>query len=378
LLKGFLGERSGLSHHPPALPFFITISHKMFAPRIDYIVNLSGNIYLMIYNFAFQFYATFVPFIFSLFFILSVYFLGKIFFSHRIGLASAWFLSLTPIELVVANKIWADDMTAFFAVVAVIFYFRAQRCDKPIFALLSGLICGLSILTKMSGLYMIIVILVFHALEHQNSKVNPSNLIKFLFDKNIFLFLAGVLIMSGWWIQLFYLGGGFKGSVSYVFKVNETSSAVRAWNQYFQASSSRPWFSYFVLVPFQFPLYFLSYCLILIFFLKKHFKAFGDLFLENVSHIKFLIVWVIVVFIFLSLKPGKELRYMLIAYPAISILSAYCLDVLYKKISSKVSGVNVKRQGLLFALIICVSILYALIIALPRVLLRSDLIPFPF
>ena len=150
LLEGFLGEREELSHHPPALPFFLGLSHRIFTNNSLYLANISNNIYFMLRNAKFQFYSCLVQFLFSIFFVLSVYFLGSIFFSHKVGLISAFFLNFTPIELLTSNKIWADDMTAFFVVLAVIFYLYALKNNSPIFSLLAGLSCG--VLSRQSSI----------------------------------------------------------------------------------------------------------------------------------------------------------------------------------------------------------------------------------
>ena len=366
LLGGFLGERERLSHHPPALPFFLSLSHKLF----------TNNIYLMFRNIKLQFYACFIPFLFSLFFILSVYVLGSLFFSHRVGLISAFFLSLTPIELLTANKIWADDMTAFFAVLAVILYLYALKYNKPVFSLISGLSCGISILTKMSGVYIIFVILLFHLFEHRNKRVNLKDLFGFFFDRNILYFLGGVFIVSAWWFNLYYSNFSLQSTKGY-FRINETWEAAKNWSMFFNRVSLRPWFSYFVLVPFQFPLYLLSYIFVPIFMLRKKFKPFGALIGKEYRYLQFLIVWITVVFIFLTLKPGKELRYMLIAYPAIAILSAYCLNLFYEWMKNRDFGISLGLKRLFFISIILASLFFSLRIALPRVLFRADIIPIP-
>lgn len=377
LLEGFLLEREKLSHHPPALPLFLSLSHKIFAKNSIYLVNISNRVYLMAKNFVIQFYACIVPFLFSLFFIFSVYVLGNLFFSQRIGFISAFFLSLTPAELVTANKIWADDMTAFFVVLSVIFYLYVLKDNKPSFSLLSGLFCGVAILTKMSGMYIIFTILLFHIFEHRNDKVNLKNLLILIFDRNILYFLAGVFISSGWWLDLYYSDFSIKGTKLY-FAINETYEPAKSWNMYFKISSSRPWFSYFVLVPFQSPLYILSYVFIPIFVLRKKLRMFISLIVKEERYVQFIILWATVAFIFLTLKPGKELRYMLIAYPAISILSVYCLNLFYEWLKNINFGLSLNLLQLFFVSIILASLFFSLKIALPRVLSRADIIPIPF
>lgn len=376
LLEGFLGERGILSHHPPATPFAIALSHKIFAGRLNFLVNYSSNVYLMIRNSRFQFYVCLVPFIFSMLLVLLVYLLGSLFFSHKVGLISSLFFSLSPIELLTANKLWADDMTAFFVVLSVVLYLYSFKSDKPIFSLFAGASCGAAILTKMSAVYIVFTVLLFHLFENRNKTASFQNIKDFLFDKKILYFLSAVFIVSAWWFNLYYSNFDPHAIKGY-FKVVETGEAVRNWNRYFSVVSDRPWYSYFVLVPYQFPLYLLSYVLIPLFVFRRKIQSFGDFINDEYRYIQFLLLWTAATFVFLSLKPGKELRYMLIAYPAIAVLSAYCLNLFFEWLKSKNFDVNLNLIKLFFVSTIFLSLFYSLKIALPRVLLRADIIPIP-
>jgi hypothetical protein len=377
LLSGFLGERETLSHHPPLLPLFLSLSHKLFANNAIYLANISRNLYLMLRNSLSQFYACLTQFSASVFFILSVFLLGSLLFSKKIGLICALFVSLTPTELMTANKIWADDMTAFFVTLSVICYLYALKNNKPFFSLLAGFSCGLSILTKMSGVYLIFAMLLFHVFEHRKDKVTVNNIIAFLWDKNILYFLAGAFIASAWWFDLYYSSFDIRSSGGY-FAVNEKWETAKTWNAYFNIASNRPWYSYFILVPYQFPLYLISYLFIVLFALKRWVRKFADLIKkEDNRYLIFLIIWVSTVFTFLTLKPGKEERYMLIAYPAISILSVYSLNLFYQWFKNKELGISLNLKRTLFISIILLSLFFSLKIALPRILFRADIIPIP-
>jgi 4-amino-4-deoxy-L-arabinose transferase-like glycosyltransferase len=276
-----------------------------------------------------------------------------------------------------ANKIWADDMTALFVTLAVICYLYALKNNKPLFSLLAGFSCGFSIITKMSGIYLIIAILLFHVFEHRKNRVTINNIIEFLFDRNILYFLAGAFIVSALWFDLYYSSFDIRSSGGY-FTVNEKWDVVKTWNAYFSVASNRPWYSYFVLVPYQFPLYLLSYIFIVLFVCKKWIKKFANLIKENNKrYLNFLIIWVTAVFTFLTLKPGKEERYMLIAYPAISILSVYCLNLFYEWMKNKNLGLSLNLKRALFISTVLLSLFFSLKIALPRILFRADIIPIP-
>jgi len=375
LLKGFLGERESMSHHPPVLPFILSISHRIFSRSIEYVVSFSKNTYLMIKNMPFQFYACIVPFVFSCLFVLSVYLLGSIFFSHKVGLISAFFLSLTPIEFLTANKIWADDMTAFFIVLSAILYLHALKSKRAEFALLSGLSCGISILTKMSGLYLVIVILLFHLFENRNQKVSFKNILNFFFEKNILYFLAGAFIVSAWWLDLYLVN--FKiGRFVYHVGLKETRPMMLDWNPFLNAVYLRPWYSYLILVPYQAPIYLLVYIFIPLFILKSKLGILKNIFKENKPEIRFLIIWIITIFVLLSLKPNRELRFMLSAFPAIAVVCGYFIVCLFDFVNVKDKSYKRFAYGFIITLVSW-SLFLSIKLGLYAVFFRNDMIRVP-
>ena len=376
-LNGLLGERSTLSHHPPIVPFLVFLSHRVFANRIDYVANISSNIYVMASNFFLQYYACIIPFVFSISLVLLVYILGKFMFSHRVGLLATYFFSFTPVELLVSNKIWADDINAFFIVLSVILFLTAQKRSKYFYSLCAGFCCGFSIITKMSGVYLIFVILLFHLWQQRTKKISVRNIIDFLFNRNVLYFLVGAFIISAFWVNLYYSKLSFRHT-QYYFQVNETWKVVQTWNRYFNVASNRPWFTYLILIPYQFPIYLLSYIFIIWYPFRNQGKLDIKLSASHNFYAQFLIIWVLVVTFFLTLKPGKELRYMLVAYPAIAILSAYCLDGINLLLKNQKDGVSDRLRKIFLFSILLLTLLFALKIAIPIVFFRSDLIPIPF
>jgi len=376
LLDGFLGEREQLSHHPPLLPFFLAVSHRIFLRKLPFVLNAAQTPFFMRANASYQFYACFVPFLFSLLFLISVYVLSRIIFSHHIGLLATLFVAFTPITILTSCKIWADDMVAFFFTLAVIFYVLAKKSNKYFYALFSGLSCGLAILAKMSGLYLIFIILIFHIIENRNKKVSFRNVVSFIFDKNILYFLAGVFIASGWWLDLFLLNFG-AGSIKYNFSINENWHAAKTWSDFFGVVSNRPWYSYFILIPFQFPLYLFGYIFIILWLIRQKFRSL-PLFRDKSNFINFVIIWVMVVVGMLTLKPGKELRYTSVALGGIAFLSSLCLFIVYERVKKKLDQLNQFTINVIFIFPITMVLVYALIIAIPRLFKRIDLIIFPF
>ena len=377
LLKGFFGEDFRMSHHPPTLSFLIFISHTTCAHQMDYLVNVSENIYVMARNFSFQFYACIVPFVFSALLLIATYILGRLFFSHAVGLMGAFFLGITPAELMAANKIWADDMTAFFVAASVILYLLALDKKRPTFAFVAGLSCGISIITKMSGVYLIFIVMIFHFLRHVNERVNARNLKNFFLDKNVLYFLAGAFIVSAWWLDLYFSHYSLKGMKGY-FAVNQTWGAVKTFSGFYSRISNRPWFAYFVLTPAQSPFFALSYIFIIFFILRNKIKSVSSLISGSCRYVQFFIIWMTVTLVLLMMMPGKEMRYLLIACPAIALLSSQCFVLFYEWLKTKENEVSPLLRETLVVSFVVLSLFFSLKIALPVIFYRSDVIAFPF
>lgn len=130
---------------------------------------------MMIYPLALSFYlfgvsnfsAVLYPLVCSIGSIVLIFNLSKILFNEKVGLISAFLLSIFPLDVNYATWIMPDVPISFFIGLSVLFFFKGEASDrttllnvkkKYLFFILSGITVGLSYLLKLSGL----VILIFY------------------------------------------------------------------------------------------------------------------------------------------------------------------------------------------------------------------------
>ncbi|OGW75832.1 MAG: hypothetical protein A2Z72_04175 [Omnitrophica bacterium RBG_13_46_9] len=326
-----------LFHKPPLFIYALMFSHKLFAHDKPYLA-LSADLYSR-YPFTGpksffkgQFYSVFVPVSFSLLLIAATFFFGRVLFSGKVGVCAAMLLSISPIELMTSQKIWADDILAFFVAAALIsYYLGKERRNLPLI-FMAGSCAGLAALTKPSGSIVILVVLVYELLE------------KRVFSKQFMVFLVtAVLVPLPWYLQVLKTYGSFFYSPA---SIQERLSGPDPW---FKFVIDRPWYMYLVNTPFQTPLFILVYPVI--------FGLFGKCVDEKAKAERkkkiFLFVWITMFLMsFLMSKVGKELRYILPAYPAIAILSAGLLETVQKKLDSRF-GYHIGSLTAIVAIILC-------------------------
>ncbi len=124
------GSTAGFSGQPPFLS--LTYTEAFF---------LSG--------FANEFFAKATPAILAILTIAATYSLGKTIFNQRVGLISAFLLSITPLFKIWAGAGYADIPGTFFFLMAMIFFYRREF-------LLTGIFTGLALWTKQSTLTLLI------------------------------------------------------------------------------------------------------------------------------------------------------------------------------------------------------------------------------
>jgi len=358
LLKNFVaGERELLSHHPPALCALLTLSHNLLTRNGPYAV--AGGM-LRKSEVKAQFYACLVTFIFSILLIAATYWFGKVLFNDEIGILAAALLSITPIELLSSQKIWAEDMVGFFATLALIPYFYCLKKNNPIFACLAGLSCGIAMLSKMSGGFIIIAIVIFHLWQNRQKFFRGGKEILGVFlDKNILLFALFFLFIAGPWLYIYI--HSFGTSWTYNHFIPGKINLIVLPSGFMRFVHSRPWYTYFVATVFQMPFYFLVY------------PALYYLFKEKNKELQFLFALLAVFFTLLTLKADKEERYFMPAYPAIAIVTAYTIHRIGAYLRKKQLYL---LEGILVLLFI-LGAFYSINLGMALAFRRSDLIGLP-
>ena len=131
--------------------FSLTIDDPQTAARIGYVYPVA--LFYRIFGIS-EFSMYFYTLIMSAASIILIYFLGKLFFSRKVGLVSAFFLSFYPLNVNYSTQGYPDLAMAFFAGLAVYFFFLGEKNNSKGWwlNLLCGISIGMAVLTKESGI----------------------------------------------------------------------------------------------------------------------------------------------------------------------------------------------------------------------------------
>ncbi|MEA3489046.1 MAG: glycosyltransferase family 39 protein [Candidatus Omnitrophota bacterium] len=365
-----------LHHMPFGFPYALMLSHKLFAPDEPYSLLAINDTKIIreappgvgLRNFRFdpeiagkQFYSIIVPLFFSLLMIVSVYFISRTLYNNEWAALTAMFLmTISPVDILTSQKIWADDMTAGLAALGALLYLLALKKEKSLLAFAGGIACGLSVITKQLGIIVPVGIVVWHFLSNINRLFKKESFLKVLFDKNLILFALGGLLSTGYWfIKITSVYG------DPLYRPHQPGLAETAKTAWFKITQSRPRHLYLLGIPYQNPLFGLAYISPLWLWLDKR---------QYKNHL-FPVTWLAVAF-FLSYRffTGEH-RYMLSAYPAFAILGAYVVNRLRTAIDRTV---GFRTGTILFILALAVSALWSVPMAMETLFYNSALIMKPF
>ena len=315
-----------LHHIAPGFPYMLMFSRKLFKREGGYsavVSNLGGGVMRTKPRafFKSQFYAVVVPLSFSLLFIFLTFHLGRQLFSPRVGLYAAFMLAVNPVDILTSQKIWADDMLATFVVLSFILLVGAVRKEKLYLALLAGASCGVATITKQTGGIALVAVWIYQLIQNKDKLKDFKQWPKVFLDKYFLWFSLGLLTISGYWF--------FKVSQTYgnpIYMPIQPDIFQTDKSTWFTMLAKRPPPLKFYLrgIPYLAPLLGLA-CLTL-----KTLWVKGKVLLtkSEVDRNNIILLWLwfaVFLGLFLVFK-AKEHRYMLPAYPAIAILSAYILQ----------------------------------------------------
>lgn len=369
-LPGYYDEP--LFHKPPFFIYALVFSHRVFAGNKPYAavnINLGPKVRSIRPKplFTTQFYCAFVPILFSLLFITATFFLGRFLFSNRVGIYAAILLSISPIELLSAQRIWADDLTAFFVTLAILFYCLGKQRRSHILASLAGIAAGLSALSKPTGNIVFLIILAYEIWLAGKDTWKIECLVRAVFNKATLSFLVSfILVILPWHLQILKAYGSvfYFPALSYPELINQ--------NAWFKFVFNRPWYMYLVNIPVQTPLLFLVYPAV--FGIFKRYPGSQDR--ANRDKKVLLLIWILMfLFLFSVGKLNKEMRYMLPAYSAIAILAAEVLETIQRKLNAKLSPVVV---NLVIGAMIILCAWWSVSLGLSHVFINSVAIKMPF
>lgn len=375
---GIMYYTQPLFHKPPALAYALILSHKLFSKNKDLYTVVFTNIAPVLNKvkpkvfFDAQFYAVIIPLFFSLGLMVTAFFIGKMLFSYRAGLYAALLLAINPVSIMTAQKVWADDMVAFFVVLAVLLCLIARRYKLPWIMFLAGVSCGVGVLAKQSGGYIIPGLIIFMVLDNKDSVFNWKKTLNVIFSKEILLFLGGVFLVSGFWFLKVYQVFG-----NPLYLPNQANIYDKDLSGWFRELAKRPSgvILYSVYIPVFCPLFALMY-----FSLKKFFINLMKAIAKKEHDYRFVFLWLITFSFLYFVRGEKEERLMLPMYPVLAVLAAYSLDALRQWIAkSKNKLINKPLVGdavILALFIICA--VYSVPIGIETGLNQTILMKLPF
>lgn len=321
-----------VSNMPPLYPYLLHVSRQIFG-------NLGGTaeIIRMVHanlgsKVVFQrppdlartqAFAVIANLTFSLLFIGLTAFLGLRMFNAAVGLLAGYLLAVSPVDLLTAQRIWADESVAFFSLLAFwLLWESIQQGIKIWLHFVAGLFVGLAILAKGSGLF----ILAFAGLlgiYHVTINIIAAD--RWSFQRTIrstapwLALLAGALLVSGFWFSTLY---GAYGTFIYT-PSQDNLSEVSSWFQMLEARNALGPAFHFVMLQ---PLFLSFYIQVGLSLRHRDFPI----------ALSWLYAWPILFIILLISIEAKEARYLLPAYPAIAIVSAFALNKLWQRVSERI------------------------------------------
>jgi hypothetical protein len=146
-LEGISFYNEPLFYAPPLLPYFIKLSHDIVANGKDYRL-LDRNLWDKSKKLDFfknpeiEFFALLVPFLSNLLIMVIVIIFCQRFLNSLTAFYAAILLSVSPINIMSASRIWADStLTLFYTAALMLFYFASEKNHLG-FAISGGVCAG--------------------------------------------------------------------------------------------------------------------------------------------------------------------------------------------------------------------------------------------
>ncbi|MDD4202456.1 MAG: glycosyltransferase family 39 protein [Candidatus Omnitrophica bacterium] len=427
-LEGAGGRRydTPLYHLPPAFPYAIMLSHKIFTQKNTPYLSIESNKKITRNHVLFktQFYSVIVPLFFDIGMILCTFFIGKTLYNNRVGLYASLMLTLNAVNILSSQRLWADTMLSFFVTLSILLFVLSMNQKRQLlFIFLSGISAGIAILCKQTaGFYVFAIIsfiiitnekwytlltgliialltgsfitkepffffmldntsfllffyvISFFRIKEEKDVFNLKN-IRYVFDKKLLVFVIPIILVTGFWFLSMFTQTG-----DALFLPKQSANKfiltkdIKLWNNIlFERPEGR--FLYFIGIPIIFPLFFFAYISIKDFL----YNLIQTLTKKNSDH-RFIILWLIILFFFYNLGNNREHRLMLPTYSCFAILSAYMLDKFQcwsGKFSSQII-VSQKSRTLIVWIFFIICAIWSIKIGLQTTLSNALLIKVPF
>ena len=368
-----------LATTPPLLSYTLVLSHGVFAPGEPFAIphrpwQYDNPRYTRWQYARAQFYALVVPQLSSLLLILVVFLLGRFLFGREAAVWAAALMVICPTDILCAQEVWADDLTALFVALSVLLYLQARQRGKILLSLLAGVSAGLAATAKPTGGFIVFAICLYQLWlvlrgpgnGRRNGRRNRRWWSR-IADRYIVTFLlAGFVTLLPWYglITATYGTPWYRGSAALL-------ASESAW---FHLLRERSPFIYLVNIPAQTPLFFLAFYVV-IDLLRRPARLWqrGDH--DGRAHHEKLLILFLWLAVFLYLNWGhKEERYLLPAIPAMALLSGWYIHRIRAKLDGRF-GRHVGTIVVLLAIILCA--IWSIPLAREVVVSDGALIRFP-
>ncbi len=240
-------------------------------------------------------------------------------YGPKIGLLAAVLLGVMPGFFWVSRMAMLETVLIFFFSLALLFFFSWMRFSQNKMLLLCGLALGLGFLAKyqilVAGLVMIAAILVLSRKK-----------LRLRFSKFLVLPLIAILIVVPWVLVIYQINGLEKfGELLYVVQEGGEDRAVYSgrffWPIFYLIEMTWP-FEDIPVHPISLPLYILGLCGLALWAYRRR------------NEDKFFLLWFIVVYVFFTLIPNKQWRYVTPLFPVLAISAASFIFFVYGKIGA--------------------------------------------
>jgi len=365
-----------LFHKPPLFIYALVLSHKLFVQGKIYEGLGGSSLGYKVFKtrpkkfLEIQFYSMIVPILFSLLLIMATFFLGKILFSEKIATYAALLLSFSPIELLSANRIWTDDMLAFFVTTSVILFLIARKKERSWISCIAGISAGMAVLTKQTGGLIFGTIIIYSFWINRDFLKDVKKWYFLILDKYLATFALGFFLSTAPWFIAVYKTYGHP----LYLPEQIMREGLRLWPEVLK-TRPHPLVFFSVGIPCMSPAFICAYASLKNVFLsiKAPFRKTRN----TDDAIIILWLWITAfMYFFIFRGGGAEHRRMLPAYPAIALLSAYILDKLKIFIASRSKDQLIAEFSV--AAIIFFSILWSGYIGVTSVFKGQALITVPF
>lgn len=267
-------------------------------PLFSYLISFSFHIFGVSVGSA-----ALIPFIFGTVTPIFVYILGTSLFDRRVGLLSAFFITICPLHWAASAKIWNDVVVTFMLVLSFYFYYEGLNKNEQRNLYLAGFFLGLSILTKRSAVLAVPAILGYIIYRRRSIEVPKIPLLASFV-------IAAVMVLPWIAVVIKTFGVGYLVSTATAGILEEEIAQGTEGSIWFLIVRNTPRYHDFIALVIVAPIYVLSYSGL---FSKDLLRRDGWI---------FLLMWVGSFMLFFAITGGGELRFILPAVPAFSIMAA--------------------------------------------------------